>query len=89
MRNILGISSELSKALQRKDQDIVNAITLVKVCKGRLQYMRDNGWETFASQVSSFCDSHTIDVPDMDLISYLGEEHVTKHTRVVIYIIIG
>ena len=33
MRAILGITSELSQALQRKDQDIVNAMTLVKVCK--------------------------------------------------------
>ncbi|XP_058741882.1 uncharacterized protein LOC131614290 [Vicia villosa] len=33
----------LLKTLQRSDQDIVNAISLVRVCKGRLQGMRDNG----------------------------------------------
>ncbi|KAK1393179.1 hypothetical protein POM88_012235 [Heracleum sosnowskyi] len=68
MRTILGVSSELSKALQRKDQDFANAIELVKNCKYILQDMRDNGWDTFVSQVSSFCDSQNIDVPDMSLI---------------------
>ena len=43
MRNVLGVTNELSKALQRKDQDIVNAMSLVKVCKQRLQMMRDSG----------------------------------------------
>ena len=33
MRSILGITNELSQALQRKDQDIVNAMTLVQVSK--------------------------------------------------------
>ncbi|CAN6557975.1 unnamed protein product [Malus baccata var. baccata] len=35
MKDILGITNELSQALQRKDQDIVNAIKLVGVCKQR------------------------------------------------------
>ncbi|XP_022851684.1 zinc finger MYM-type protein 1-like [Olea europaea var. sylvestris] len=33
MRSVLGISNKLSKALQRKDQDIVNAMQLVRLCK--------------------------------------------------------
>ena len=33
MKNILGITNELSIALQKKNQDIVNAMTLVKVSK--------------------------------------------------------
>ncbi|KAL5567045.1 hypothetical protein UlMin_030209 [Ulmus minor] len=41
MRNILGVTNELSVALQRKDQDIINAMSLVKVCKQQLQMMRD------------------------------------------------
>ena len=43
MKTILGITEELSKALQKNDQDIVNAMTLVKICKERLQMMRDDG----------------------------------------------
>ncbi|XP_024190409.1 zinc finger MYM-type protein 1-like [Rosa chinensis] len=36
MRIILGITHELSQALQKDDQDIVNAMDLVKVCKRKL-----------------------------------------------------
>jgi len=43
IKKILGISNELSKVLQRKDQDIINAIRLVQLCKLRLQTMRDDG----------------------------------------------
>ena len=43
MRTILEITNELSQALQRKDQDIINVMTLVKVCKQQFQMMRDNG----------------------------------------------
>ena len=41
MKNVLGITNELSLALQKKDQDIVNAMTFVQVSKQRLQMMRD------------------------------------------------
>ncbi|XP_075645560.1 uncharacterized protein LOC142616631 [Castanea sativa] len=44
MKGVLGISNELSQALQRKDQDIVNAMKLVDISKQRLQVMRDDGW---------------------------------------------
>ncbi|XP_022892005.1 zinc finger MYM-type protein 1-like [Olea europaea var. sylvestris] len=60
------ISNELSTALQRKDHDIVNAMSLVTVCKQRLQEMRDNEWNFFLDEVVSFCQKHNIDVPDMD-----------------------
>ena len=46
IKNILGITNELSIALQKKkknqNQDIVNAMDLVKVSKQRLQVMRDD-----------------------------------------------
>ncbi|XP_024634822.2 zinc finger MYM-type protein 1-like [Medicago truncatula] len=45
MKKILGFSNELSQALQRKDQDIVNAMNLVSIIKERLQALRDDGWE--------------------------------------------
>ena len=66
MRTISGITNELSKALQRKDQDIVNAMSLVRICKQRLQAMRDNVWDCFFEQVYSFYQKHDIDVPNMD-----------------------
>ena len=54
MRTILGITSELSEALQRNDQDIFNAMTLVKVCKQELQIMRKSGWSSLHDEVSCF-----------------------------------
>ncbi|XP_059451114.1 uncharacterized protein LOC132181905 [Corylus avellana] len=42
MKSVLGITNELSQALQRKDQDILNAMKLVKVSKQRLQAMRED-----------------------------------------------
>ncbi|XP_029147089.1 uncharacterized protein [Arachis hypogaea] len=36
IKNILGVTNELSQALQRNDQDIVNAMALVKMSKQRL-----------------------------------------------------
>ncbi|XP_022855574.1 uncharacterized protein LOC111376802 [Olea europaea var. sylvestris] len=53
MRSVLGMSNELSKALQRKDQDIVNAMQLVRLCKRRLQIMRDEGWDSFLEERNS------------------------------------
>lgn len=41
MKSILGITNELSLALQSKDQDIVHAMKQVEVSKKRLQSMRD------------------------------------------------
>ncbi|XP_057464445.1 uncharacterized protein LOC130754290 [Actinidia eriantha] len=66
MRTILGITNELSQALQRKDQDIVNAMTFVQVSKRRLQMMRESGWSDLLANVSIFCEKHEIDVPDMN-----------------------
>ncbi|XP_022872298.1 uncharacterized protein LOC111391331 [Olea europaea var. sylvestris] len=66
IRNVLGMSNELSKALQRKDQDIVNAMQLVRLCKQRLQIMRDEGWDSFLEEVCSFCQQHYIHIPNMN-----------------------
>ncbi|KAM6582917.1 hypothetical protein CsatB_009919 [Cannabis sativa] len=66
MKALLGITNELSKALQRKDQDIANAMKLVEICKKRLQAMRDNGWDSFLIQVSTFCAKYNVYVPTMD-----------------------
>ena len=51
MKNILGITNELSLELQRWEQDIVNAMTLVKVARHRLQTMRDDGWKSLHNDV--------------------------------------
>ncbi|PIA27274.1 hypothetical protein AQUCO_08100010v1 [Aquilegia coerulea] len=66
MKSILGITNDLSKALQRENQDIVNAMALVEVCKTRLQTMRDSGWESFLNEVSVVCGKYSVDVPNME-----------------------
>jgi hypothetical protein len=66
MRNVLGITNDLCQALQRKDQDIVNAMSLVKLSKQRLQNMRDDGWPSLLREVALFCEKHDIDIVNMD-----------------------
>ncbi|KAJ3698945.1 hypothetical protein LUZ61_002650 [Rhynchospora tenuis] len=60
------ITNELSDALQKKEQEIINAIDLVMVAKNRLQDMRDNGWGSLLGEVHSFCVKHNIDVLNME-----------------------
>ncbi|XP_059629026.1 uncharacterized protein LOC132271602 [Cornus florida] len=66
MRAVLGITNDLSKALQRKDQDIVVAMSLVKLSKVQLQRMRESGWDSLLNEVSSFFVKHDIPIPNMD-----------------------
>ncbi|PIN22669.1 hypothetical protein CDL12_04614 [Handroanthus impetiginosus] len=54
MWKVLGITNELSQALQRKDQDIVNAMKLVKISKDQLQKMREEKWDSLLIGVFSF-----------------------------------
>ena len=68
MKNILRITNELSIALQKKkkNQDIVNAMDLVKVSKQRLQVMREDEWNSLLIEVFSFCTMHDISILNMD-----------------------
>ncbi|PKA58569.1 hypothetical protein AXF42_Ash008856 [Apostasia shenzhenica] len=66
MKAILGVTNELSVALQRKDQDIVNSMKQVEISKKRLQMMRDNGWKNLLEEVSLFCSNHGIKVACMN-----------------------
>ncbi|XP_062100093.1 uncharacterized protein LOC133805965 [Humulus lupulus] len=66
VKNILGITNELTRVLQKGDQYIVNAMDLVKVCKEQLQMMTDNGWNSLVEEVSNFCVEFNIDVLNMD-----------------------
>uniref|UniRef100_A0A0D3E7B5 TTF-type domain-containing protein n=1 Tax=Brassica oleracea var. oleracea TaxID=109376 RepID=A0A0D3E7B5_BRAOL len=47
---ILGITNSLSKALQRKDLDILNAMSLVKSTKQQLNKLRENGWKSLINK---------------------------------------
>ncbi|RIA04130.1 hypothetical protein BRARA_K01668 [Brassica rapa] len=63
---ILGICENLSMALQNKDQDILNAMSLVESTKRELQRVRDDGWDSLMLTVSSFCKKHDTEMLNMD-----------------------
>jgi len=66
MIELLSMTDILSCHLQRKDQDIVEAMHLILGVKDSLQDMRDNGWEPLFKKVKTFCEKNEIEVPDMD-----------------------
>jgi hypothetical protein len=63
---ILGYTNDLSVCLQRREQDIINAISLVNVAKRRMQRLRLDGWGQFIQRITSFCNKHDIQVPAID-----------------------
>ncbi|XP_070014176.1 uncharacterized protein [Nicotiana sylvestris] len=65
--------NDLNMALQRKDQDIINAMKLVGFAKRQLQGMRESKWEYLINDASSFCAKHDIVIPEMDKNYHLGK----------------
>ncbi|XP_010434792.1 PREDICTED: zinc finger MYM-type protein 1-like [Camelina sativa] len=63
---LLGLTENLSMMLQRRDQDILNAMDLVNSTKRQLQKFRDDGWNSLMNRVSSFCEEHDIEKVDME-----------------------
>ncbi|RID75656.1 hypothetical protein BRARA_B02690 [Brassica rapa] len=66
MVHLLGLTDSLSKALQQRDQDILNAMSLVKSTKRQLQDFRDNGWHSLMDKFFSFCEKYGIEKVDME-----------------------
>ncbi|KAL6584400.1 hypothetical protein OROMI_003689 [Orobanche minor] len=54
-----------SQALQRKDQDIFNALRLVISTKMLLQNMKDERWDDLLCLFKSFCQVRNIDIPNL------------------------
>lgn len=77
---ILGYTNELSKYLQRREQDILNAISLVSVAKSRMQQLRSNGWDQFLKRVTLFCNKHVVQVPSME-VNYVPYEKSARYAR--------
>ncbi|KAL7596353.1 hypothetical protein Lser_V15G28107 [Lactuca serriola] len=65
MKEVMGKTDILSQALQKKSQDILNAMELVSATKESLNDFRNNGWDSLLEQVKIFCEKHQVDVPDM------------------------
>ncbi|XP_076899643.1 uncharacterized protein LOC143553548 [Bidens hawaiensis] len=66
MKYILGVTNTLSQALQRKDQDIMNAVELVRSTKKALENYRLEGFDSLLKDVTSFCDKYEIEVVNME-----------------------
>jgi hypothetical protein len=66
LRMILAVTNEFSQTLQRKDQDIENAMSLLKTSKERFKMIRENDWESLLKEVLSFCIKHDINILNMD-----------------------
>ncbi|XP_021762668.1 zinc finger MYM-type protein 1-like [Chenopodium quinoa] len=66
MVDIFGITNALNVALQKHDQDIVNAMVMVDVTKTSLQKLRDEGWDSHMEKVTSFMAKYDIEVPNME-----------------------
>ncbi|XP_019259979.1 PREDICTED: uncharacterized protein LOC109238010 [Nicotiana attenuata] len=66
MRTILAITNELNVAFQKKEQDIANAMILVRVAKDQLQHLREDGWTSLIDEVSKFCIKYDILIPNFD-----------------------
>ncbi|CAN6682589.1 unnamed protein product [Malus baccata var. baccata] len=78
------ITNELSQALQKKDQDIVNAMALVEVCKQRLQSLRDDDFGDLLDDVQKFCQEHDTVVPNMEDLHFVPGKSRRKapcHTK--------
>mgnify|MGYP006267317183 CR=1 FL=1 len=55
MIKVLGLTNDLSQALQQKDQNIVSAMNMIVSVKRLLQHLRDEGWEPLLEAVTAFC----------------------------------
>ncbi|XP_075077331.1 uncharacterized protein LOC107818275 [Nicotiana tabacum] len=66
MRDALGITNELNTSLQKREQDIANAILLVKVAKKRLQKLREEECDSLIDKVCAFCVKYNILIPNFD-----------------------
>ncbi|KAI3692292.1 hypothetical protein L6452_32106 [Arctium lappa] len=59
------VTDLLSRALQKKDQDILEAVSLVRGTKQLLQHFRETGFEPLLKKMYSFCEANGIKSLDM------------------------
>ncbi|XP_071699686.1 uncharacterized protein [Rutidosis leptorrhynchoides] len=62
-----GLTNLLSQALQRKDQDIIESVSLVELTKEKLQEFRTMGFESLLKKMSSFCEKYDIQMLKMNV----------------------
>ncbi|ESQ43668.1 hypothetical protein EUTSA_v10015352mg, partial [Eutrema salsugineum] len=72
---LLGLKNNLSKALQRKDLDILNSMSLLK----------NNGWESFINKVYSFCENYKTELLVMEDELIDSRKPRTKSNKTIVY----
>ncbi|WVZ91816.1 hypothetical protein U9M48_037939, partial [Paspalum notatum var. saurae] len=65
MIKLLGKTNDLSQCLQKKDTNIVRAVSLIGVTLQKVNDLREHGWEGVFEATKQFCVKHKIIVPDM------------------------
>jgi len=87
MLTILTITNTLSMALQRKNQDIINAVNCVRSTKSHLDKVRRDGWEKLLGEVYAFCSKHDIFKLEMDevILIQLGQGKKQKLQTSIIF----
>ncbi|XP_042003740.1 uncharacterized protein LOC121752705 [Salvia splendens] len=85
MTTIFGYTNYLCLALQRRDQDIINAMRLVALTKDQLQKLRDVGWEIQLNKVISICNNLGIVVLDMEA-QYIPQGRSKRFVQDVSYL---
>ena len=87
MKNVLGITNELSQDFYRKDRDLMNAMDLVKAAKFRFQNLREYGLEPLLEETYEFCNKNLITIPRMEEVfvprgrSQRGAEQITNEVH--------
>ncbi|KAK9073296.1 hypothetical protein SSX86_007620 [Deinandra increscens subsp. villosa] len=65
MKRVMGLTDDLSQALQKKSIDIVNAIDKVASTKLKLNEVRNEEWGKFLKDLTLFCGVNNVEMPDM------------------------
>ncbi|KAD4586123.1 hypothetical protein E3N88_23724 [Mikania micrantha] len=63
---LMETTNTLAQTLQKKTQDILNAIDLVSSTKVKLNDFRNNGRDSFLVKVTFFCTKHQVEMSDMN-----------------------
>ncbi|KAL7619274.1 uncharacterized protein LOC111913592 [Lactuca sativa] len=75
MVDILGVTGHLNTILQRKDQDIINAMNQLSRSKKAIQESRDIGWDPLLEKVTLFCAKNKVKVVDLEDEYFNGYSH--------------
>ncbi|XP_073138886.1 uncharacterized protein [Henckelia pumila] len=82
MRRTLAITDVLCQVLQKKSQDILTAMRFVYTTKNFLQALKEDGWEEFLQEVTTFCSKHDVYVPDFNSSYRVGHSRGREYPTV-------